>query len=138
MIMHSHLSFTATHVIMYVHVRVFKKIDNYYNNRRSFAQDKYDLTLLFFLKLGFVCYDDACHLIKYCRNPARKGSSPTSQMMSEMNIVVDKMHMAGHVDSWCKQHCDPKLFRELDEVSYYMYMYVLGPHPNRIPVFFAD
>ena len=33
-----------------------------------------------------------------------------------MKIVVDKMHMAGHVDPWCKQHCDPRKFKELDNV----------------------
>ena len=31
-------------------------------------------------------------------------------------MVVDKMHMKGHVDKWCKQNCDAKTFPELDKV----------------------
>ena len=46
----------------------------------------------------------------------RKDSTVTAQKISHMNIVVDKMHMAGHVDSWCKEHCDPRKCKELDEV----------------------
>ena len=29
--------------------------------------------------------------------------TPTSQKIAELSIVVDKMHMAGHIDSWCKK-----------------------------------
>ena len=32
-------------------------------------------------------------------------------------MAVDKMHMAGHVDSWCKKTCDPHLFTDLNQVS---------------------
>ena len=39
-----------------------------------------------------------------------------------MNIVVDKMHMAGHVDAWCKEYCDPRKFKELNEVYTCTYM----------------
>ena len=33
-----------------------------------------------------------------------------------MKIVVDKMHMVGHVDPWCKEQCDPRKFKELDNM----------------------
>ena len=32
-------------------------------------------------------------------------------------MVVDKMHMKGHTDPWCKEHCDPSKFQALDKVS---------------------
>ena len=28
------------------------------------------------------------------------------------------MHMAGHVDGWCKKYCDPNGFPELDKVQH--------------------
>ena len=31
-------------------------------------------------------------------------------------MVVDKMHMKGHVDNWCKKNCDAKSFADLDKV----------------------
>ena len=40
----------------------------------------------------------------------------TTKKIDEMNIIVDKMHMVGHVDSWCKQHCDSRKYKELDKV----------------------
>lgn len=44
-----------------------------------------------------------------------------------MNIVIDKMHMAGHTDTWCKQNCDPKLFPDLAMVWYTVYIYAYTP-----------
>ena len=29
------------------------------------------------------------------------------------------MHMAGHVDKWCKANCDPQLYDDLKEVRSY-------------------
>ena len=76
----------------------------------------------------YICYDDGCHLRKYACNPIRKDSTVTAEKISQMNIVVDKMHMAGHVDSWCKEHCDPRKFEELNEVhvrTCTMYLHVI-------------
>ena len=72
--------------------------------------------LMGFLITEFVCYDDGCHLRRFARNPSRADLTPISKKLATVEIVVDKMHMAGHTDSWCHQHCDPKLFRELDNV----------------------
>ena len=63
----------------------------------------------------FVCYDDGCHLKKYSQNPSRSSATETMKLLASLNIVVDKMHMKGHTDSWCKKHCDPRLFSELDK-----------------------
>ena len=35
--------------------------------------------------------------------------------LSKVEIVIDKMHMAGHVDKWCHENCDPKLFTDFDK-----------------------
>ena len=65
----------------------------------------------------YVCYDDGCHLSKYSTHSSHRDLTPTSRKIAQMSIVIDKMHMAGHVDAWCKRHCDPWKFDELDEVS---------------------
>ena len=44
--------------------------------------------------------------------------------------VVDKLHMAGHTDTWCRQHCDPKSFKELDDVCYIYWDLILLCKPN--------
>ena len=69
------------------------------------------------LKTGYICYDDGCHLRRFAQNPTRRDITPTAQRISSLNIVVDKMHMAGHVDKWCKENCDARKFTFLDNVS---------------------
>ena len=40
--------------------------------------------------------------------------TPCTKLLSEsIEIVVDKMHMAGHTDQWCHKYCDPRKFRTL-------------------------
>jgi len=65
----------------------------------------------------FVCYDDGCHLRKYAKHPSRSLLTPQSTKLANTEIVIDKMHMAGHTDVWCHQHCDPKSFKELENVD---------------------
>ena len=43
--------------------------------------------------------------------------TPTAQKLSKVEIVIDKLHMEGHTDEWCKANCDPHLFKALDKVS---------------------
>ena len=73
----------------------------------------------YYLSTEYICYDDGCHLRKYAMNPSRREQTITTQTIAKLSIVIDKMHMAGHVDNWCQQNCDPRRFRELDEVSVY-------------------
>lgn len=49
------------------------------------------------------CYDDACHLMKYATNTARRTLTPTAKRMAEMSYVVDRMHFKGYVDPWCRK-----------------------------------
>ena len=72
---------------------------------------------LLILYSDYICYDDGCHLRKFARNPIRKDLTPTSKKIASLEIVVDKMHMAGHVDKWCMANCDPRNIAELNDVS---------------------
>ena len=47
----------------------------------------------------------------------RSQLTPTSVKLSNVEIVIDKMHMAGHIDKWCIQNCNPSSFSDLDKVS---------------------
>ena len=80
--------------------------------------------------LEYICYDDGCHLKKYSKHPSRCDLTPTTRYLSQTNIVIDKMHMVGHVDSWCKKECDPHLFPDLNKVSkLVLYIYNLAILP---------
>lgn len=69
-----------------------------------------------FYAIGYICYDDGCHLKKYIQNPCRSNITKTAQVMAKLSIVIDCMHMKGHTDLWCKQTCDPKWFPQLNNV----------------------
>ena len=57
--------------------------------------------------------------LKYARNENRKHQTPTAQTLALLEIVIDKMHMSGHVHQWCRANCDPKHFDALQNVSFY-------------------
>ena len=44
--------------------------------------------------------------------------SDTAKCIADIDIVVDKLHMRGHTDPWCKENCDPHSHGDLDEVSF--------------------
>ena len=48
--------------------------------------------------IGYICYDDGCHLRRFAQQPHRKNVTATSQKLASLEIVVDKMHIAGHKD----------------------------------------
>ena len=48
----------------------------------------------------YICYDDGCHLRKYAQNPIRRDQTPTTQFLSRMEIVVDKIWL-GMLTSAC-------------------------------------
>ena len=54
---------------------------------------------------------------KFAQQSITKNVTPTAQKLSEVEIVIDKLHMEGHTDEWCKANCDPHLFKALDKVS---------------------
>lgn len=71
----------------------------------------------FDLFLGTICYDDACHLLRYAQNKKRKDATDISKRISQMNIVVDKFHYRNHVDKWCQSNCNPYNWKDLEGVS---------------------
>jgi len=68
----------------------------------------------------YICYNDACHLWRYARNPVWRDLTECTKMISQLEIVIDKLHMVGHTDKWCKEVCDPHKFRDLDMVPTYV------------------
>lgn len=56
------------------------------------------------------------YLLWWCVPLERADLTPQTQQLSSMNIVVDKMHMRGHTDAWCKDNCDPHKFPQLEKV----------------------
>ena len=65
----------------------------------------------------FIVYDDGCHLRRFAQHSSRSNVTPTAQKLSQIEVVVDKLHMEGHVDKWCKDNCDPRHFEALKNVS---------------------
>ena len=63
-------------------------------------------------------YDDGCHLKKFATNPVRSILTDTAKRIRDMEIVVDKMHFRGHTDRWCKTHCNPNDFDQLQTVRF--------------------
>ena len=86
-----------------------KKISNLYKHSKNHIPIMHNLE--------YICYDDGCHLRKYATNPCRCGLTATTKILSETAIVIDKMHMAGHIDGWCKKTCNPHLYPDLDKVN---------------------
>ena len=69
------------------------------------------------LFIEYIIYDDACHLKRYACNPSRANKTDTTKHISSCHIVVDKFHFPGHVDLWCKEHCNPNKLEELNNVK---------------------
>ena len=64
----------------------------------------------------YICYDDGCHVNKFCTNPIRKDLTGTTKKLALLPIMVDKMHITGHVDAWCLENCDSRKVKDLEKV----------------------
>ena len=62
----------------------------------------------YFSNQSLFCYDDECHLQRYATNLCRRN---LSIQLANTEIVVDKLHMAGHTDTWCRNTVTPNLSR---------------------------
>ena len=100
--------YATLHEFLRNHKHVFEKLG------KVFA-----LVLTVYCFQEFICYDDGCHLRKFAQQSARKNVTIIAQKLSETEIVIDKLHMAGHMDKWCKENCDPHHFQALDKVCVY-------------------
>ncbi len=56
---------------------------------------------------GHMFYDDACHLVKFIKNPNRPNKTEASLYLLALVIVLDRMHFENHVDPWCIENLDP-------------------------------
>ena len=82
-------------------------------------------SITYLKKTGFIVYDDGYHLKKFATNPSRRSLTPTARKIAETTIVVDKMHFRGHTDEWCKRHCDPNHFSDLENVLFFDSLYAV-------------
>lgn len=83
------------------------------------------ITILPHMLIEYICYDDGCHLRKFARHPSRRDITVTAQKLASMEIVIDKLHMTGHIDTWCLANCDPHLFNDLDNVRSCVYIHCI-------------
>ena len=77
----------------------------------------YIMHYLYNIFAEFICYDDGCHLRKYSMHDSCKDLTPVTKKLAEVETVVDKLHMQGHTEGWCRRTCDPYSFPELKNVS---------------------
>ena len=77
----------------------------------------YSINFCLYYLIEFICYDDACHLKRFAESKKRVGLTEQTKQLAALNIVVDKMHMRGHTDKWCKHNCDPNNFPQLEKVK---------------------
>jgi hypothetical protein len=94
--------------------QVYGSLHNYYSNYPVAAKNigmayksAHINILCTYLFIEYICYDDACHLRRFARNPIRAHLTLQTKQLAEVGMVVDKMHMKGHIDPWCKANGDP-------------------------------
>ena len=94
--------------------------------RNSSTLSRVNFTCAFFTTYisEYLCYDDGCHLRRYATNPVRRDLTVWTKQIANLEIVIDKLHFAGHVDKWCQEVCDPCKHRELDKVFYVIGAYL--------------
>ena len=66
----------------------------------------------------YLIYDDGSHLKKFAANICRRTATDTATRISEMAIIVDKLHFKGHKDQWCHDNCKPYNYKELEGVKF--------------------
>ena len=78
------------------------------------------LAFIHLFSFAFVFYDisanDGCLLRWYAQNQKWRCLTERANKLSEVKIVIDELHMSGHVDEWCRQTCNLHKFKDLDKV----------------------
>lgn len=105
--------YAALHELLSNHSKISSTLSKYIYNCQMLHIKKCCIIYL----TEYICYDDGCHLRKYARNPVRSQLTPITIKLANLEIVIDKMHMAGHIDKWCLQNCNPRSFADLNVVS---------------------
>jgi len=55
--------------------------------------------------------------MRFSRNSVRANLTSHSEKLAATHMVVDKMHMKGHTDAWCKENCNADTFEALKKVA---------------------
>ncbi len=71
---------------------------------------------MLFLLVEYLIYDDGCHLRRFAHYPVCRDLTETTRKLAALEIVVDKMHIAGHINKWCLENCDARKVKDLEEV----------------------
>ena len=75
------------------------------------------------VKLSTIIYDDACHMVKFCRGSDKKlkinrmDYSEASKILGSLNFYVDRLHIRNHTDPWCHKNCTPFGKKSLDGIN---------------------
>ena len=70
-----------------------------------------------FIYPKYIIYGDGSHLRQFAQNSNRRQQRITTQLLADVELVVDKIHFKRHTDTWCKQFCDPKKHELLHKIS---------------------
>ena len=107
--------YAALHELLTNHTNIASNLSEYGTEKHEYVCWFMNSNTYFF-KPEFVCYDDGCPLRRYATNPCRRNLTPQSIQLANTEIVIDKLHMAWHTDTWCRQHCVAVLCSELHNI----------------------
>lgn len=60
-------------------------------------------------ELYVIIHDDACHVRRFAHKHQGRSELGRRLAFPRMHYIIDKLHAKGHVDEWCKQHCNPSV-----------------------------
>lgn len=68
---------------------------------------------------SFLVYDNACQLMLHIKKQFKNRTHRTKRLeeATKVNYIVDRLHIVGHSQAWCKDVCHPDLFPELKGVN---------------------
>lgn len=108
---------------VYGHIHDYLRNAPHTAEKLSYVSCTFKVTIMYMyvFMIEYICYDDGCHLRLYATSAKRNSQTDTAFAIATKEIVIDKMHMAGHVDAWCKTTCDPQLYPDLEKVQFDTY-----------------
>lgn len=58
-------------------------------------------------ELSLIIHDDSCHLRKFARKHGGQSELGKRLQYPRAHYVIDCLHIRGHRDTWCLEHCHP-------------------------------
>ena len=62
-------------------------------------------------------YDDACHLYDFSKKEELMSYSNGTKFMGQLDMKIDRLHIANHTRQFCKKYMNPHLGKELEGVN---------------------